>query len=176
VEDTLHIIAIWMHVLGIAIFVGPQFFLAFAWVPVARTIEDQRVRANLTRKLTRRFGHLGGVGLVLIVVAGTYLISTWRDFYSVGDDVSFADVRYGVVFMVKMTLFIVMLAVVGLHTFMIGPRLVSAMEAEVEGRGSPQATRTARGASMALSILGLVLALAIMVLGVMMNTKEWSFA
>ena len=68
-ENTLHIIAVWTHILGIALFVGPQFFLAFAWVPAARMIPDQRVRAQLTRTLTRRFGWIGGIGLVLIVLA-----------------------------------------------------------------------------------------------------------
>ena len=33
--DTARIVAIWVHILGIAIFVGPQFFLAFAWAPAA---------------------------------------------------------------------------------------------------------------------------------------------
>ena len=33
VENFLHIFFIWLHILGVALFVGPQFFLAFAWVP-----------------------------------------------------------------------------------------------------------------------------------------------
>ena len=174
-ENTLHIIAVWTHILGIALFVGPQFFLAFAWVPAARMIPDQRVRAQLTRTLTRRFGWIGGIGLVLIVLAGGYLIGNWRKYYAQPDDLSFTEIRYGVIFIVKMMLLLVMLAIVGLHTFMVGPRLADAIDAEVAGTGTAEETRRARMLSMLFSISGLVLALAIMVLGVMMNTTKFSF-
>ncbi len=156
-------------------FVGPQFFLAFAWVPVARTITDMPTRLRLTRTLTRRFAYLGGAGLVLIVVAGSYLISTWRNFYAQPDDLGFTDIRYGVLFIVKMTIFIVMLAVLALHTFSVGPKLIDQMEAQAAGKATEADVRRARGMSMGLSIGGLALALVLMILGVMMNTTEFSF-
>ena len=174
-ENTLHVIAIWLHILGVALFVGPQFFLAFAWAPAARGIKDQAVRVSLTRQLTRKFGFLGGAGLVLIVAAGSYLISNWRSYYAQPDDIGFTDIRYGVLFIAKMSAFIVMLAVVGVHSFVIGPRLVERMEAQLAGKASDEDVRKARVASMAVSIVGLALALAIMVLGVMMNTTNFSF-
>ena len=174
-ENTLHIIAIWAHILGIALFVGPQFFLAFAWVPVARLIPDQRVRADLTRRLTRRFGWIGGIGLLMIIVAGGYLIGNWRSYYSYPADAGFTEIRYGVLFIIKMNVLILMLIIVGLHTFFVGPRLVTAIENEVNGLGTAEQTRKARAASMVFSIVGLSLALIIMVLGVMMNTTHFSF-
>ena len=174
-ENALHIIAIWAHILGIALFVGPQFFLAFAWVPAARLIEDQRVRASLTRTLVRRFGWIGGAGLALTILAGGYLIGNWRSYYSYPADAGFTEIRYGVLFIIKMNVLIIMLIVVGLHTFAVGPRLVTAIENEVNGLGTAEATRKARAASMVFSIAGLALALTIMVLGVMMNTTDFSF-
>ena len=174
-DDTLRAIAVWVHILGIAIFVGPQFFLAFAWAPAARSISDQRVRVDLTRKITRRFGMLAGVGLVLIIVAGSYLIATWRDYYAYPDEAGFTDIWYGVLFIIKMTLLLVMLAVVGAHVFYVGPKLVEAMDEHLNGSGSEDAVRSARMLSMAVSITGLVLALAIMVFGVLMNTPGVSF-
>jgi uncharacterized membrane protein len=174
VENTLHVIFIWMHILGIAMFVGPQFFLAFAWGPAAKTIPDQRTRVDLTRKLTRAFGRIGGLGLLLIIIAGSYLISTWRDFYE-QQDADFTGIRYGLLFIVKMVIFVLMLAVVGLHTYVVGPRLVEALDAQANGRGDETMVANARKASVAASAVGLLLALAIMVLGVMMNTTEFSF-
>jgi uncharacterized membrane protein len=174
VEDTAWIIAIWVHILGIALLVGPQFFLAFAWVPVARTIADQRVRVDLTRRITRRFGYLAGAGLVLIVIAGSYLISAWRDHYKIDEDLGFTEYRYGVIFIVKMGLLIAMLAVLAVHSFLVGPRLIDAMDRELNGAGSAEDVRRYRMASMTVSIVGLLLALAIMVLGVMMNTTTFS--
>jgi uncharacterized membrane protein len=175
-DNFLHITAVWVHILGIALFVGPQFFLAFAWVPASRQIADLATRARAMRTITRRFGYIGGIGLVLILVAGTYLIATWRDFYGYPDDAGFTDVRYGVIFIIKMSVLIVMLVLVGLHMFWAGPRQLALMEAQARGEAvEPEQMRRLRMMSMTLSIAGLVLTLAIMVMGVSLSTTEYSF-
>ncbi|MGE5594565.1 MAG: hypothetical protein ACM3S1_00870 [Hyphomicrobiales bacterium] len=174
-DDTLHIAAIWLHILGIALYVGPQFFLAFAWVPTSREIEDLPTRVAAMRRITRRFGWIGGIGLLLILIAGTYLISDWRDYYGYPDDASFTSARFGVIFIIKMIVLLVMLAVVGFHTFVVGPRLLNTLEAQSRGERVTEAQlRSARMQSMALSITGLVLVLVIMVMGAMMNATKWS--
>lgn len=173
-ESTLHAIALWMHILGIALFVGPQFFLAFAWPAAARGMTDLGARTAAAKTLTRRFGYIGGVGLVLILMAGTYLIATWRDYYAQPGDIGFNDLRYGVVFSAKMGVLAVMLVVVGLHTFKVGPGLVREMEAEAAGAGNPEALRRARMMSRGLSSLGLLLTLAIMVMGALLTTTNFS--
>jgi uncharacterized membrane protein len=176
VDNFLHITAVWVHILGIALFVGPQFFLAFAWVPASRQIGDLATRAQAMRTITRRFGYIGGIGLVLILVAGTYLIATWRDFYGYPEDAGFTDVRYGVIFIIKMSVLIVMLVLVGLHMFWAGPRQLALMEAQARGEAvAPEELRRQRMLSMTLSIAGLVLTLAIMVMGVSLSTTEYSF-
>ncbi len=171
--DTLHIIAIWMHILGIALWVGPQFFLAFAWVPASRQIADPVARLEAMRTITRRFAYIGGIGLLLILVAGLYLVTSFRDYYHY--DGGFFDIRFGVVFTIKMMVLAVMLAVIGYHTFVVGPRLMGLMEARINGKDVPDtALRSARMQSMAFSITGLVLTLAIMVMGAMLNTVTFS--
>lgn len=175
-ENTLHITAIWLHILGIALFVGPQFFLAFAWVPASRQIADPKVRIAAMRTLTRRFGYIGGIGLLLLLGAGTYLISTWRDFYSQPDDVGFTELRFGVVFIAKMAVLVLMLVVIGIHTFSVGPRLVTVLEAQANGEPvTDDEVRRARAMSRGLSMTGLLLALVIMVMGVMLTTTNFSF-
>lgn len=175
-ENFLHIAAIWLHILGIALFVGPQFFLALAWVPASRGIADLPTRVAAMRTITRRFGYIGGAGLLLILVAGAYLIATWRDYYSQPDDLEFTSIRYGVIFIIKMSVLLVMLAVVGFHTFVTGPRLLNRLEAQASGEAVTEAElRRLRMQSMALSIVGLVLALAIMVMGVSMTSTNYSF-
>jgi uncharacterized membrane protein len=174
-DSTLHIIMIWLHIFGIALFVGPQFFIAYAWVPASRQITDLPTRVAAMRTITRRFGYIGGAGLVLIVIAGSFLVSDWRNYYNVPDEVGFTDLRFGVTFIVKMTLLVVMLAVVGLHMFWLGPRQLAKLEAQARGESVTEADlRRVRLQSMTLSITGLVLTLAIMVLGVMLNTANWS--
>jgi len=174
-EDTVRIIAVWLHILGVALFVGPQFFLAMAWVPASRKIVDLPTRVAAMRVVTRRFGYIGGMGLMLILVAGLYLITSWRDYYGVPDDAEFTSIRYGLVFIIKMNVLLVMLAVVGLHTFVVGPRQLAKLEAQARGeKVTDEELRAIRMRSMALSITGLVLALVLMVMGVMMNTANWS--
>lgn len=174
-DNFWHIFFIWLHILGVALLVGPQFFLALAWIPASREITDLRVRVKAMRTITRRFGYIGGAGIVLLVLAGSYLIADWRDYYGIPEDAEFTSLRFGVVFIIKMSLFTVMLAALAVHMFWLGPRQLEAMEAQANGeRISEAEVRSARRQSMITSILGLVLALAIMVLGAMLNTEGWS--
>lgn len=170
-SDFWHILFIFLHLLGVAVFLGPQVFLAFAWVPASRGIEDMPTRIKTMRTVTRRFAWIGGAALVVIVIAGSYLIANWREYWGLDNEVDFTDYRGGIVFIVKMTLFVVMLAVVALHTFIIGPRLIDAMERQAAADAT---VARLRRQSMTLSIAGLVLTLAIVLLGTMLATIGWS--
>ncbi|MCY3881829.1 MAG: CopD family protein [Chloroflexi bacterium] len=174
-ENFLHIGAVWLHVLGIALFVGPQFFLAFAWVPASRQIQDLPTRVAAMRTITTRFGWIGGIGLVLILIGGAYLIMTWRDYHNIPDGVAFFDYIYGVVFVVKMIVLVVMIVLVGLHMFVVGPSQVDAMERVAQGEDVPDRDiRRLRITSMSLSITGLILTLVVMGMGVSLGAAEYS--
>ena len=67
------------------------------------------------------------------------------------------------------------LAIVAGHTFVVGPKLVEKLQDQLARKATDNDVRRARMASMAFSMVGLTLALAIMVLGVMMNTTNFSF-
>ena len=164
-----------MHILGVALFVGPQFFLALAVVPATRQIEDLKSRVAAIRTVTRRFGYVGGAGLVLIVAAGSFLIADWRSYYGVPESTGFTELRFGVVFIIKMTLFLVMLAIVALHMFYLGPKQIEALESQANGERITEAeVRKARIQSVVASVLGLAIALVLMVMGVMLNSVGWS--
>jgi len=175
VDNFLHIFFIWLHILGVALLVGPQFFLALAWIPASRQITDLPTRVKAMRTVTTRFGWIGGAGIVIIVVAGTYLIADWRDYYAIPEDAEFTSLRFGVLFIVKMTLFVVLLAALALHMFYLGPRQLEKLEDQAAGLNVSEAElKQIRMRSMAVSITGLVLALVIMVMGAMLNTANWS--
>lgn len=171
----LHAFFTWMHVLGAALWVGPQVYLAVGWPGAARQIADTATKVEVIRVLTRRFAYLGGFGLVLLAGAGTYLICTWRDYYSQPGNVGFWELRYGWLFTIKLAAVAVMLVVTALHMFVVGPSQLEAMAAE--GRGEPGAAERlarARRLSRTLSGSGLLLALAIMGLGATLSTASWS--
>ena len=127
------------------------------------------------RTLTKRFGYLGGIGLAMIIIAGLYLIGSWRSYYGQPEDVGFNDLRFGVIFSIKMLLLLAMLTVTALHTFVVGPRQMVKMEAVAAGENvSAEEVRKVRMQSMMLSMSGLTLTLVIMVLGVMLTTANFS--
>ena len=167
-ENALHVIAIWLHVLGIALFVGPQFFLVLAWLPASRAIDDLPTRVAAMRVITTRFGYIGAAGMALIFVGGAYLIATWRSYHDtiIGDNVGFLDVAYGPIFIIKMSILMVMLLLTGLHMFVIGPAQIDALEERARGGDVPDLRlRRLRIASISLSGTGLLLTLVIMALG-----------
>ena len=174
-DQFLHIVAIWVHVFGIALWVGPQFFMAFAWIPASRQIDDLPTRVAAMRTITRRFAYIGGTGLALVIAAGTYLIIDWRDYYGVPEETEFTSLRFGLWFIIKMTVLLVMLAAVALHMFVLGPRQLAKLEDRARGENVDEdELRSIRMQSMFLSIAGLVLTLAIMVMGSMIGTAGWS--
>lgn len=174
-DDAVHIVFIWLHILGVALFVGAQFFLAVAWVPASRGIVDLPTRVSAMRTITQRFAYLAGVGLLLILVAGIYLVGTWRDYYLDGQGAGFFAYRFGVLFTIKMSLLAVMLTLLGLHMFVVGPRLLTRLEAEANGRAvDGRALSRVQRQSMALSLSGLLLALVIMALGAGLATFSFS--
>jgi uncharacterized membrane protein len=175
VQETFHAAAIWLHILGIALFVGPQFFLAFAWVPASRGIEDMQVRLKAMRTITRRFGYVGGAGLLCILVAGLYLVLSYKSYYALPGSEGFYARRFGLVFTIKMCVLATMLSVLAVHTFIVGPRLMDRLEAQANGENvSEEEIRAVRRRSMTLSITGLALTLVIMALGAMLNTYRFS--
>ena len=174
-ENFLHIAAVWIHILGLALFVGPQFFLAFAWLPASRNITDLPTRVATMRTITTRFGYITGAGLLLILIGGAYLITSWRDYHEIGNGVDFFELRYGPIFVIKMSVVLVMIVLVGLHTFVVGPGQLDALEERAQGKDVPDIRlRRLRVTSMALSITGLMLTLLIMGLGVSLGAAQYS--
>ncbi|MBJ7473387.1 MAG: hypothetical protein JHD16_18915, partial [Solirubrobacteraceae bacterium] len=57
-----------IHLLSMAFFVGGQIFLVAVLVPVMKGKDDMKV-------LARRFGHMSGIALILLVLTGAYLAS-----------------------------------------------------------------------------------------------------
>lgn len=75
--DTLPRMDLWgvmrvIHLLSMAFFVGGQLILATVLVPVLRGKDEMKVVA-------RRFGHLSGIALLLLILTGAYMASHYHE-------------------------------------------------------------------------------------------------
>jgi uncharacterized membrane protein len=159
----------WLHILGVAMWVGPQFFLFIAAVPAVRTIDDTAARARVMRKISTRFGWMAWAALLLIVLTGI------SNLFQLGADTAIdlgsPDYRWYHVFTFKMVLMGAMVILTAVHTFVIGPRQLALMES---GESGGEAVRMRR-VSIALSSVALLLSIVVVFLGALLNDHEWSF-
>jgi uncharacterized membrane protein len=157
----------WLHILGVAVWVGPQFFLFIAAVPAVRQVEDMAVRARVMRTITTRFGWMAWVALGVIVLSGI------SNLFQTGDEADLWDteLRWFSVFSTKMVLVGIMVALTAFHSFVLGPRQLDMLE---RGETGEEALRLRR-ATMALSGVVLLTSIIVIFLGALLNNHEWSF-
>ena len=151
----------WLHILAATIWVGPQVFLFVAAVPAIRTVEDAQVRARIMRVLTTRFGWLAWGAMLVLVISG--IGNLYEHDLSV--DTLF-DLNFGIIFQVKMTLVIATVALTALHSFVIGPRLLSLQE----GAADETEVASTRRVSIIVSAGNLLLALGILFCAALLGT------
>jgi len=170
--DTISLI---LHVTAAAALVGPQLLLFVAVIPAARALPDTQ-RSAVTRAVTRRFGVVAGVALMVLLTTGLY------QFYErVPEPIQeeMTDYRFGRIFMTKMTLFTLLLALIVAHAAWLGPRIQRAMEAVDasgdEGGREAAALRTLRRRSVGMSVAMLAASLAVLALGVTLGDHSYSY-
>jgi uncharacterized membrane protein len=152
----------WLHIVAATIWVGPQFMLFIAAIPAIRTVEDAQARGRAMRVLTTRFGYLAWAALAVLVITGI------ANLYERDESVDFLFERnFGVIFQVKMTLLIVVVVLTALHSFWIGPRVMRLQESVADEAQIASARRW----SMTISGLGLLLSLAIVFCGSLLDSK-----
>ncbi|MCH7837176.1 MAG: DUF4149 domain-containing protein [Chloroflexi bacterium] len=151
----------WLHILAATIWVGPQVFLFVAAVPAIRTVEDLQVRARIMRVLTTRFGWLAWGAMLVLVITG--IANLYEHALSVEE---LFELNFGIIFQVKMTLVILTVALTALHSFVIGPRLLSLQESAAD----EVQVASARRVSIIVSSVNLLLALGIIFCAALLGT------
>jgi len=139
-----------------------------AVVPALRTL-DETARHRAVLVLNRRFAWLGWGALAILVLTGiSNVIDRQRDTDLVFD----YDFRYAWIFVVKLALVAVVIALTAIHTYVVGPRLLALQE-----RGQPAAADLgrARRLSIQLSVLNLLGGMAILLLVTLLQNGEFSF-
>src|SRR3990172_9210015 len=94
-------ISVWIHIVAVTAWLGPQFFLFIAVLPAIRSIGDVETRNRALRIIVYRFNWLAWPAMAVIVLSGIgNLFRETSEFPHVFD----VDFRYVWVFLAKMML------------------------------------------------------------------------
>ena len=164
-----------IHVIAAAALVGPQLVLFLAVIPATWLIPEERLRRDVTRVVTARFGMLAGVSLVLLVATGLY-----QFFAGVPNDVrdNLSDYRFGSIFMVKMLFFVIFIVLLAVHTVVIGRRVRRLSDRLIANQGDEEAEfalESQRRLSFVLSFFMLLTAFFVLALGVMLGDHNYAY-
>lgn len=110
---------VWLHLLAVTVWIGPQFFMFLAALPAIREIGDRQLRAKVIRIVVTRFGYMAWAALLIIVLTGI------SNIFQVTDDFPYVfdyDYRYAQLFSAKMTVLGATVALTAVHTFIVGPQ------------------------------------------------------
>ena len=168
-------ISLIIHVGSAAVLVGGMALLTFVVTPSTRLIEDEALRRTLTRVVARRFAMMTMAALVVLLATGLY------QFYATVAEPqreNMNDYRWGPLFGAKMTLFVLLVALVGVHGAVLGPRIARQAELVGSGGGEAAALRLAslRRNSGRISLIMLLTAAGVLAFGVLLGSHEYSYA
>ncbi len=153
----LSTVAVFLHVVAAAFWVGGMLFLGIVVIPLLRDIPQ---RAVLIERIGRRFEYGGGVALLVLLVTGLVNLAS-RGITSLEALWTSPIGRMG---LLKLGLFAVMVFISLWHSWAVGRRAVRLLQ---EGVGNPEAERM-RQLSLWAGRIVLVLALALVCLGVLL--------
>jgi uncharacterized membrane protein len=168
-------ISLMLHVTAAAILVGPQVLMFLAVTPSTWLIDDEKLKANITHVIARRFGMLASGSLLVLLVTGLY------QFYALVPEPiqnEMMDYNFGAIFIVKMTLFTLLVALILVHVGIFSRR-VSRLSERVMQDASDEEARyaldAARLQSFTFSLVLLVVSIAILWLGVALGDASYSY-
>ena len=159
----------WIHIVAVAVWLGPQFFMFIVAVPAVRLIDDPDVRLRVMRVIVTRFGWLAWAAMAVIVLSGiSNLFQEADDFGHLWD----TDLRYFQIFSTKMVLVGLTVLLTALHTFVIGPRQLRVQE---EMRSDSAEAARLRRVSIITSSLALLASIAVVYTAALLADHDYSF-
>ncbi len=172
-SETVISILVWLHVIGVAIWLGGQIITAACVVPALRSVGDRTVWLDVLEGFTKRFGRVGIVAMVIIVITGGAMVAPRLDqAENFGPDIY--DARWGYIFVIKMALWAVMIALIGLHQFVFGPRQLELARESAAAEQDTPALKRVRRLTIILSISGLLVTLLVAGAGAFLGNHNFS--
>lgn len=164
----LYLLAVWLHILAAATWLGGILFLVFVLVPVTRQPAFRAGAGALIEATGRRFRWVGWMALGLLAASGVVQLAyrgfAWADVWSG----RLWQGPFGQMLGLKLLLVAGILLLSALHDFGVGPRATTAWQAKP---GSPEARRLRRQAAW-IARINLLLGLSAVALGVML-VRGW---
>ena len=160
----------WLHIVAVAVWLGPQIFMFLVTMPALRAIDDAETRVRVLRIIIYRFGWLAWAALGVIILSGiSNLFQEANDFGHVWD----ADYRYFQVFSTKMLVVGIAVLLTAVHTFIVGPRQLRLHE---EMRSDSAEALRLRRVSTTISGIVLLASIAAVFLAALLANHDYSFA
>ena len=122
--DDIWTLVRWLHLLGVATWLGGMIFLGAVVVPVVRASGGVQASRDLITRVARRFGVIGGAAWFLILITGFGLLDHRGIKFS-----ELTDTDYGRRVLEKFVLLILLGVAVVAHSVIQGPRVRRAEEA-----------------------------------------------
>jgi putative copper export protein len=176
-SETVLSILLFIHLSFVAVWVGSQVLTAAAVIPSVRRIEEGAVRIATIEAFTRRFNHVAWGAMGVILISGGIMVSERIDQVKAITGDSILDSRWGWIFVIKMTLWVLTIAAVGFHAFVVGPKQLDLNREALnhDENWSETHLKPFQRQSIVLSVIGLLLSLLVLGSGAFLGNHIYSF-
>lgn len=159
-QHHLYLLTVWMHILSAMIWIGGAAFIALVLVPALRRPDFQAKSPAMLRATALRFRKVGWASLGFLAITGMALLAMRGRGLSAWLDGSVFAGRFGHVLAIKLSLVAVILAVSGIHDFLLGPRAAAVILRNPESEEARRARKVASWMGRITLLLGLGVAAA----------------
>ena len=137
----LYLISVWLHILAATIWLGGMAFLVLVVVPWMRR-GDRAAGAAMLRETGTRFSTVSFVCFAVIALTGTFNAAYRGVRFSDLLRAEFVHSPFGSALLLKLGLFLTVLALSAYHDFVIGPRATEALMRAPASREAEHLRRT----------------------------------
>lgn len=157
-NETIHLISIWLHILAATIWIGGMAALGLLLVPLLRQDRFEAMARPFLHASALRFRWIGWGALLVLIVTGLINTRSQGIPWAAWLDAGFWGTALGQALGWKLVLVILTLGISAVHDFHFGPKAIRVMQNEPES----EAAERMRWWSSWLGRLTLLLSLAIL--------------
>jgi len=164
--QTVHFVAILLHILAAIVWIGGMVFLGAVLIPVLRRSRSSSPGqyTELIHRTGTRFRNVGWACLLILVLTGLVNLTRWGVGFERLVSAELWASTWGHILAMKLALVAAALAMSGVHDFVVGPRATRTLR---EAPGSKEAGRLRRIAGW-MGRANLLIAVLVVALGIML--------